>query len=94
MERIKISGRGVVAGVVEGDALVFPWSITGWGGIDPHTGIIKEYGNVHHGESIKGRILVMPGSKGSNGWSCYFGAASVAGLDYNSMPNSDVASPR
>lgn len=24
-------------------------------------------------------ILVLPGSKGSNGWSCYFGAARVAG---------------
>lgn len=74
-----IRGRGVVAGVVEGEALVCPRSITGWGGIDPVTGIIKEYNNINHGQSIKGRILVMPGSKGSNGWSCYFGAARVAG---------------
>lgn len=80
MERIKLNGRGVIAGIVEGEALVCPESITGWGGIDPQTGIIKEYENVNVGKSIKGKILVMPGSKGSNGWSCYFGAARVAGV--------------
>lgn len=74
-----IKGRGVVGGIVEGIALVCPRSITGWGGIDPATGIIREYNHVNRGISIKGRILVMPGSKGSNGWSCYFGAARVAG---------------
>ncbi|UCF96193.1 MAG: DUF126 domain-containing protein [Spirochaetaceae bacterium] len=79
MEKITIKGRGVIAGIVEGEALVCPKSITGWGGIDPKTGIIKEYENVNRGRSIKGKILVMPGSKGSNGWSCYFGAARVTG---------------
>jgi len=79
MDKITIKGRGVIVGIVEGEALVCPKSITGWGGIDPETGIIKEYENVNRGKSIRGRILVMPGSKGSNGWSCYFGAARVAG---------------
>jgi predicted aconitase with swiveling domain len=78
MDKITLKGRGVIAGIVEGEALVCPNSITGWGGIDPETGIIKEYGNLNRGSSIKGKILVMPGSKGSNGWSCYFGAARVA----------------
>ena len=79
MEIIEISGRGVIPGIVEGEALVCPESITGWGGIDPETGIIKEYDNINKGQSIKGKILVLSGSKGSNGWSCYFGAARVAG---------------
>lgn len=79
MATIIIRGRGVVAGIVEGEALVCPKSITGWGGIDPATGIIKDYNNSNRGLSIKGKILVLPGSKGSNGWSCYFGAARVAG---------------
>jgi predicted aconitase with swiveling domain len=74
-----IRGRGVIPGIVEGEALVCPRSITGWGGIDPATGIITEYGSPHRGISIKGRILVIPGSRGSNGWSCYFGAARAAG---------------
>lgn len=79
MEKILIKGRGVVAGIVEGEALVCPESITGWAGIDPETGVIREHGHVNHGKSIKQKILVMPGSKGSNGWSCYFQAARVAG---------------
>jgi len=79
MEARVIRGRGAVPGIVEGEALVCPASITGWGGIDPGTGIITEYGNGNRGLSIKNRILVLPGSKGSNGWSCYFGAARAAG---------------
>ncbi len=79
MEKIVIQGRGVIPGVVEGEALVCPHSITGWGGIDPKTGVIKDYDNPNKGKSIKDTILIMPGSKGSNGWSCYFGAARAAG---------------
>ena len=79
MEKIIIKGRGVIPGVVEGRALVCPHSITGWGGIDPRTGEIKEVENVNVGETIKDTILVLSGSKGSNGWSCYFGAARAAG---------------
>jgi predicted aconitase with swiveling domain len=79
METLTITGRGVIPGIVEGIALVCPQSITGWGGIDPATGIIKDYNNINRGVSIKDRILVLPGAKGSNGWSCYFGAARTAG---------------
>lgn len=79
MEKIIIKGRGAIKGIVEGEALVCPKSIAGWGGIDPATGIIKEPMNVNKGETIKDKILVMSGSKGSNGWSCYFGAARAAG---------------
>ena len=79
MEKLIIKGRGVIAGIVEGEALVCPQSITGWAGIDPQTGIIKEHNNINRGKTIRGKILVLPGSKGSNGWSCYFSAARVAG---------------
>lgn len=79
MDKIVINGRGVISGMVEGEALVCPNSITGWGGIDPKNGEIKEFGHIHKGKSIKGKILIMSGSKGSNGWSCYFGATRVSG---------------
>jgi len=78
MEKIVIKGRGVIPGVVQGEALVCPQSITGWGGIEPRTGVIMELGNINRGVSIKDKILVLPGSKGSNGWSCHFGATRVA----------------
>ena len=79
MEEKILKGRGVIAGIVEGKAIVCPGSITGWGGIDPETGVIKDYENSNKGMTIKDSILIMPGSKGSNGWSCYFGAARAAG---------------
>ena len=79
VEKIILKGRGVISGIVEGEALVCPKSITGWNGVDPKTGEILDYENVNRGKTIKGTILVMPGSKGSNGWSCYFGAARAAG---------------
>ncbi len=80
MESIVIQGRGVIPGRVEGRALVCPKSITGWGGIDPVTGVIKDHDNPNKGQSIQGTILVMPGSKGSNGWSCYFSITRVSGV--------------
>ncbi|GHT00832.1 hypothetical protein AGMMS50276_27640 [Synergistales bacterium] len=79
MENVVIKGRGAIPGKASGHALVCPSSITGWGGIDPVSGVIKEYDNVNKGESIKDRILVMPGSKGSNGWSCYFSVTRTSG---------------
>lgn len=79
MEKIILHGRGVLPGIVEGTALVCPKGITGWGGIDPKTGKIEDWDNPNKGRTIKDTILVMPGSKGSNGWSCYFGAARAAG---------------
>ena len=79
MEKIILKGRGVIPGVAEGTALVCPHSITGWNGVDPKTGVITDFENENKGKTIKETILVMPGSKGSNGWSCYFGAARAAG---------------
>ena len=81
MDKIVLHGRGVIPGIAEGIALVCPRSITGWAGVDPATGVITDFANEHRGTSIKDRILVLPGSKGSNGWSCYFSACHVAGTD-------------
>lgn len=81
MERLEIQGRGVIAGQVEGYALVCPESITGWGGIDPGTGLIKDLASSSRGQSIAGKILVIPGSKGSNGWSCYYSITRVSGAN-------------
>lgn len=54
-------------------------TITGWGGIDIHTGVVVEPGHPLEGRSIKGSVLVLDGSKGSNGWSVFFHAAQVSG---------------
>jgi predicted aconitase with swiveling domain len=80
MEPITIQGRGAIAGRTEGVALVCPKSITGWSGINPLTGKIKDYESEDRGKSIKGKILVIPGSRGSNGWSCFLSITRVSGV--------------
>ena len=69
---IVIKGRPAMGGVAEGYAMVCPNSIQGWAGIDPLTGKILEKGHVHEGECYDGKILVLPCSRGSCGWSCQF----------------------
>ncbi|MDR2945826.1 MAG: DUF126 domain-containing protein [Candidatus Adiutrix sp.] len=79
MESLEIQGRPAIAGRAEGVALVCPESLTGWGGIDPATGEIKDLASGNRGQSIAGKILVIPGSRGSNGWSCYYSITRVSG---------------
>lgn len=79
MEKIIIKGRSAVKGIAEGEAMVCPDSIQGWAGVDDETGIIIEKGHVHEGDCIEGKILVLPCSKGSNGWSSHFHSAKVKG---------------
>lgn len=79
MEKIVIKGRGAFKGIVEAEALVCKESIQGWAGVDDKTGKIIERGHSEEGKRIKGKILVLPCSKGSNGWSCHFHSAAVNG---------------
>lgn len=79
MEQTMFKGRKAVGGVVEGEALVCPESIQGWAGIDDRAGTIIEKGHSQEGQNINGKILFVPCSKGSNGWSCHFHSAKRAG---------------
>ncbi len=74
-----LKGRGAIKGVVEGEALVCPESIQGWAGVDDVSGVIIERGHSQEGQCIKDRIVVVPCSKGSNGWSSHFHSAKVKG---------------
>jgi len=75
-----IRGRGALGGVAEGPALISRRTITGWGGVDVHTGIIVEPGHPLEGMCLKGGILILDGSKGSNGWSVFFHGAQASGF--------------
>lgn len=77
----KIKGRGAMPGVAEGRAIVFPDSIAGnSGAVGDLDGIIYERGSVNRGMCINGAILVIPCSKGSNGFSSHFKSAKVSGV--------------
>lgn len=69
---IILKGRPAYPGVAEGEAMCCPNSIQGWAGVDPQTGCIIENGHIHEGESYKDKILILPTSKGSCGWSSQF----------------------
>lgn len=74
-----LRGRGVVGGVAEGVALVTREPISGWGGIEPHSGRVIESRHELAGRSFADTVLVFPGAKGSSGWSGMFHMARMHG---------------
>ena len=78
--RVVIHGRKVVPGIAEGEALVTRDTISGWGGVNPMTGIVIESRHELKGVSFAGKVLVFPGAKGSSGWSGIFHMAKLRGV--------------
>lgn len=76
---IVLTGRRVVGGVAEGEALVTRETISGWGGVNAMTGTVIESRHELKGVSFAGKVLVFPGAKGSSGWSGVFHTARLAG---------------
>lgn len=64
MEQLR--GRPLVAGTSEGTALVADEPLSFWGGVEPSTGEIIDVRHHLHGQSIAGRVLVVPFSRGSS----------------------------
>jgi predicted aconitase/predicted aconitase with swiveling domain len=59
------SARFILSGQASGEVLATSEPISFWGGVDPATGQVID---VHHplaGQNMTGRILVMPGTRGS-----------------------------
>lgn len=77
--KIILRGRTVVPGIAEGEALVSPEPISGWGGIDPAKGIIIERRHALRGVCFTGKVLVFPSAKGSSGWAGFFQATRLNG---------------
>jgi hypothetical protein len=61
-----ITGRVIVAGEAEGEALVTSDALSFWGGYDFHTGEIIDRHHPLAGVRAAGRILAVPFSKGSS----------------------------
>lgn len=62
---MKLKGRTIYAGLVEGEALVTTMGISFFGGVDPESGVVVERGHELEGQSISGKVLVFPTGKGS-----------------------------
>lgn len=65
----ELSGRCIVKGHAEGEALVTKDCISFMGSTNPKTGMIIEKGHELEGQCMKGKILCFPSSKGSTGGS-------------------------
>jgi predicted aconitase with swiveling domain len=91
-DRIVLTGRKVVGGVAEGEALVTSETISGWGGVNPKDGTIIETRHQLRGQSFSDKVLVFRGAKGSSGWSVMFHTCRLAGtapkaMVFNEMTN-------
>ena len=59
-------GRSYVGGDAEGVALVLDAPLSFWGGVEAETGCIIDASHPQRGACVAGRILVMPGARGSS----------------------------
>ncbi|VVB85747.1 Uncharacterised protein [uncultured archaeon] len=62
---IELKAHIISRGKAQGNALVTTSPISFLGSIDPKTGNVVEKGHELLGKSIKGKVLVFPGGKGS-----------------------------
>ncbi len=89
---IKLRAHSVSRGKAKGEALVTMQPISFLGSIDTKTGIVIEKGHELEGKSIKGKVLVFPGGKGSTvgSYAIYQlrknGAAPVAMINVKAEP--------
>ncbi len=62
-----IQSRVLTRGSAAGPALVLSESLSFWGGFDPVTGIILDQQHPQAGACLQGRIVLLPGARGSGG---------------------------
>lgn len=77
---MKLQGRKIYPGRVEGEALVSAQGISFYGGVDPESGQVVERGHDLEGRSIAGKVLVFPTGKGSTVGSYTLYRLKAAGL--------------
>lgn len=62
---MRLRGRRVVSGCVEGEALISIDPFSFYGGVNPETGVVTEPGHAVEGACITGKVFVFPTGKGS-----------------------------
>lgn len=66
MAGARSAGIFYVSGNATGPALTLPAPLSFWGGVDPETGTIIDKTKAACGSPLAGRVLVMPGGRGSS----------------------------
>ena len=91
-EKVILTGRKVVGGIAEGEALVTGQTISTWGGVNAVKGIITERRHELRNKSFAGKVLVFPSAKGSSGWSTVSQIIRLAGKAPKAMVIREVNS--
>jgi predicted aconitase/predicted aconitase with swiveling domain len=60
-----MTGQSIIPGHTSGQILSTAEGLSFWGGVDPLTGLVIDAHHPLHGQSIAGRVLVMPTTRGS-----------------------------
>ncbi|MCW3004980.1 MAG: uncharacterized protein JWQ20_4278 [Conexibacter sp.] len=66
MSRHRLQGDPVVPGHAQGTVLVLDAPLSFWGGVDPATGCVVDVRHPQHGACLAGRIVAVPGGRGSS----------------------------
>ncbi len=64
-DRFEIEGELLLEGVANGEVLYLQEPISFWGGVDLETGRIIDKAHPQQGQSIAGKVIVLPGTRGS-----------------------------
>ena len=64
---MRVEGTTLVAGTQTGTVLRLDEPLSFWGGIDSRSGEIIDRAHPQCGQTLSGRVLVLPGSRGSSG---------------------------
>ena len=71
--------RTLVPGEATGEVLVLTEPLSFWGGIDPATGDVIDVHHPQRGANVAGKVVVMPGGRGSSSSSSVLAEAIRAG---------------
>ena len=74
-----MSGQLISPGRAHAPALVLDEPLSLWGGLDPATGRVIEPRHPQRGELVTGRVLLMPGARGSSSSASVLAEAARAG---------------
>ena len=75
----RLKGRVLSPGVASASALVLREPLSLWGGLDPSSGELIDAHHPQRGAQLGGRVLVMPGGRGSSSSSSTLAEAARAG---------------
>lgn len=63
----EFDGRWLVEGSIDGEVFKLDEAVSFWGGFDAVTGRIIDQAHPQRGLSLAGKVVAMPGSRGSSG---------------------------